>query len=244
MLTVRGRVRADLEALRNRYLPGMSEIVAGAGTDYKYRAQVPRAALAKALQQIVLDIDYSNFKNEVAHEQGAERSHLYHEVWDVLYKLQDAPAALPSVTRQQPKPQADVRLSFGGVLVDDEGRMLLREPRGHFDGYVWTFAKGLPRGSETAEQAALREVLEETGYQAQVIGEIPGEFAGSTGVNRYFLMRPSGPGGKWDRETQNVCWVTPDEARVMIEKTTNMRGRKRDLAVLDAAVKLWRERRK
>jgi hypothetical protein len=90
MLTVRARVRADLEALRAAYLPAMGEIVENAGTDYRYRARAPRAALAAALQQIVLDIDYDNFKSAVQKTQGPGRADAYHKVWGLLYDLQDA----------------------------------------------------------------------------------------------------------------------------------------------------------
>jgi hypothetical protein len=96
MLTVRARVRADLEALRAAYLPEMGEIAVNAGTDYRYRARVPRAALAAALQQIVLDIDYANFKAAVYKTQGSRRSQLYHEVWGVLYQLQDGGTEMAS----------------------------------------------------------------------------------------------------------------------------------------------------
>jgi hypothetical protein len=88
-LTVRARVRADLEALRAAYLPEMGEIAENTGTDYRYRARVRREALAAALQQIVLDIDYGNFKNAVCETQGSRRSDLYHKVWETLYRLQD-----------------------------------------------------------------------------------------------------------------------------------------------------------
>jgi 8-oxo-dGTP diphosphatase len=60
----------------------------------------------------------------------------------------------------------------------DKGRVLLRRPKGDFDGYVWTFPKGRPDAGETPEQAALREVKEETGYSAKVIGKLPGSFRG------------------------------------------------------------------
>jgi hypothetical protein len=35
-----------------------------------------------------MEIDYSNFKNTVAQEQGYERAHVYGDVWSVLYDLQ------------------------------------------------------------------------------------------------------------------------------------------------------------
>lgn len=41
LLVIRARVKADLEALRKRYIPDMGEIQTGGGTDYKYRAVAP-----------------------------------------------------------------------------------------------------------------------------------------------------------------------------------------------------------
>ena len=131
-----------------------------------------------------------------------------------------------------------LKLACGGVIIDTEGRILLREPSGHFDGYVWTFSKGRPERGETPEKAALREVWEETGVFAEIVDRIPGTFSGGTTENIYFLMRPTGQCRPPDKETWSVRWVTPDEARVLISETTNRVGRKRDLAVLEAALTL------
>lgn len=87
-LTVRGRFAGDLELLREKYLPELGPIVADAGTDYKYRAQAPRAAVAAAFQHAVAEIDYSNFKSAVMHEQGYGRANLYGDIWRVLYEAQ------------------------------------------------------------------------------------------------------------------------------------------------------------
>lgn len=235
-LTVRSRVKADLETLRERYLPEMGEIVANAGTDYKYRAKVSRNAVSNAVARITQDIDYSNFKSSVAKQQGHERSHVYSGVWDVLYGLQEnEPESTQQASPSSGTPIAD-GTSYGGVLFDTDGRVLLREPAGHFDGYVWTFPKGRPDGTRTAEETALREVLEETGYHAEIVRTVPGKFAGGTGTNVYFVMKPIGDPTKTDSETQSLRWVTPDEAKKLIGQTTNAVGRKRDLAVLEAAV--------
>lgn len=67
-LTIRSRVKGDLETLREKYLPQMGEILKNAGSDYKYRARVSKSDLAIALLQIGLDIDYSNFKNAFAEQ--------------------------------------------------------------------------------------------------------------------------------------------------------------------------------
>ncbi|MGF6808439.1 hypothetical protein OKW30_003565 [Paraburkholderia sp. Clong3] len=83
-LTVRARARGDLEALRDKYVHELGEIVEGAGTDYPFRAVAPRTSLSAALAAIVADLDYGNFKSEVARRQGAARAHTYHDVWQVL----------------------------------------------------------------------------------------------------------------------------------------------------------------
>src|SRR3954447_12316660 len=86
-LLVRSRARADLEALRDHYLPDL-EIVEGAGTDYRYRGFVARADFEPVAAKLVAAIDYPNFKDAVAERQGSSRAHVYSDVWSVLYKLQ------------------------------------------------------------------------------------------------------------------------------------------------------------
>ena len=88
ILTVRARVRSDLEALKEKYIPTLGDILEGEGTDYKYRAKVSREDLAKAMQKIIMDIDYSNFKDSVAEQQGYKRASIYGEVWGDLMRLQ------------------------------------------------------------------------------------------------------------------------------------------------------------
>jgi 8-oxo-dGTP pyrophosphatase MutT (NUDIX family) len=242
-LTVRGRVRADLELLRTRYLPNLGPISADAGTDYKYRATAPKADVAKALRHAAEDIDYSNFKDSVSQTQGPKRAHLYHGLWDILYELQEDEAIQQTTSKVDAEPlraSAYDRLgsrSYGGVLVDEEERVLLRMPAGQFDGYVWTFPKGRGHEEESPEETALREVLEETGYRAEVVCAVPGSFAGGTGATEYFLMRPLGGQGPYDRaETEDVRWVPLAQAATYIEQTRNMIGRRRDFAVLSAAI--------
>src|SRR3954447_15497996 len=89
MVTVRARVRGDLEALRAKYLPDLGAIVATPERDYAFRARVPKTRLADALGRIVLDVDYSDFKSEVANRMGYAREQIYHEVWECLSVLQD-----------------------------------------------------------------------------------------------------------------------------------------------------------
>ena len=87
-LTVRTRVRDDLKRLREKFLPSLSPTIKGTGTDYPYRGMVSPENLAEAMRQIALDIDYSNFKNTVHHEQGSVRASRYGKVWAALFDLE------------------------------------------------------------------------------------------------------------------------------------------------------------
>ena len=86
-LTVRARVKQDLENLRVKYLPQLSATQAKGGTDYPWRATVSHADFAAALGKITMDIDYSNYKNEVTARQGKSRASRYGKVWQALYDM-------------------------------------------------------------------------------------------------------------------------------------------------------------
>lgn len=134
---------------------------------------------------------------------------------------------------------SELPLAYGGVLIDSACRVLLRKPTNHFGGYVWSFAKGGAKPGETPEQTALREVLEETGYDAEILYALAGEFVGETSVTRFYLMRPNKLVQKPGWETVEVCWVSQSEADALIQQTTSEVGQRRDLAVLAAAFSVW-----
>ncbi len=80
--------------------------------------------------------------------------------------------------------------SSGGVLFKGEEVLLIKNPSG-----VWTFPKGNIEKGETPQQAALREVEEETGVKGKILedlGEISYwyKFRGRKIFKtvRYFLM--------------------------------------------------------
>jgi 8-oxo-dGTP diphosphatase len=128
-----------------------------------------------------------------------------------------------------------MKISYGGVVINQDGQVLLREPAGHFGGYVWTFPKGEPNAGETAEQTALREVFEETGVKGRIVAKMPGAFRGSTTDNEYFLMAPVEDIKDFGDETKTVRWVTQREAEELIPQTLCPTGKTRDLQVLKAA---------
>lgn len=237
-LTIRARVAADLDRLRATYLPELSATVVGGGTDYPYRARVSHAALGQALARMAQDIHYANFKSEVGKQLGYGRVQVYHQVWEALCALEQSeqPPAAPTAGTTPRTP------AYGGVVVDAAGRILLHEPAGQFAGYVWTFPKGRAAPGESAEAAALREVQEETGVEAQIEERIPGTFRGETTENIYFLMSLRRVVGKPGAETQAIRWATVAEAPALIAQTRKEFGKRRDLAVLAAAVQLLERR--
>ena len=134
-------------------------------------------------------------------------------------------------------PRAD---AYGGVIISWDGDILLREPKGHFGGYAWTYAKGRPDAGETPEQTALRKVLEETGLKCRILSAIPQLFSGTTTSAAFFLMVADGAPGEFSLETSAIRWATEEEARVLIAQSPSNVGRARDLEILDAALRVWR----
>jgi 8-oxo-dGTP pyrophosphatase MutT (NUDIX family) len=237
-LTIRARSRDDLDRLRARYMPRLGHTVAGEGTDYPYRAIAPREDVQAALAEMAGAIDYPNFKSAVAERHSKSRAGTYAKVWDALYEVQGTP---PHRTRA-----ATGKDQAYGLVVATESQVLLREPRGHFGGYVWTFAKGRRDPNETPWDCALREHHEETGVSAEVVATIPGQYEGDVTTTRYFLAKPTEPVGTSGpvelAETQSLRWATWDEAASLLRQTTSEHGRTRDLAVLAAAREMMAER--
>lgn len=222
-LTVRARVRSDLTALKQHYLPGLENIKESTENDYRFRATAPREEVSAALAKLADDIDYSNFKAEVAKKQGGKRSSLYHEVWETLFQLQTEPGFLEIEHGTD---------SYGGVVISGGGKILLREPTKHHGGYAWTFAKTEAKPGESSRDAALRAVREKTGYDAEIRISIPGLFKGSSSSTNYYLMDAKHPPATPNWQTSSLRWVSFDEARDLIRQSPNAEGRDRDLAIL------------
>lgn len=130
------------------------------------------------------------------------------------------------------------KLSYGGIIFDEHGRVLLRKPTGNYDGYAWTWPKGKANTGDTPVEAALREVVEETGWDCDVVGVLPGTYKGGSGQSNYFVMRGKAfDKAKMDWETEETQWVSYEEAKSMIMQSTNVVGKKRDLEILETAFK-------
>lgn len=92
-MMVRARIREHLEALKQQFPQhlGQSEIQESVGTDYAFRLFVPKSDWVLIMGQLADEIDYDNFKSEVARHQGrpgAAYEHALHEVWSVMNRLQ------------------------------------------------------------------------------------------------------------------------------------------------------------
>jgi 8-oxo-dGTP diphosphatase len=118
----------------------------------------------------------------------------------------------------------------GGVVTTRDGRVLLvHRPR--YDD--WTLPKGKLDPGETFEEAALREVREETGLRCRLIEELPAtryEVGGRPKIVRYWHMEPEAEGEFVPNdETDELRWLSPDEALSLLTYD-------RDREVVTAAV--------
>jgi SPP1 gp7 family putative phage head morphogenesis protein len=130
-------------------------------------------------------------------------------------------------------PPAGKTQSYGVLLFDDEGRMLMREPKDHFGGASWTFAKG---GGTKPGTTALAELAEETGHKGIIHDALPGAHVGGTTKTNYFLGKSGGHDPSlMDAETANLKWMSYDEAKEAIKSSSSSAVVARDLKVLDEA---------
>ena len=93
-IMVRARVRGHLESLKEHFSDLLAdfEIMEFSGTDYAYRIFVPKPIWSQVMVVLTEEMDYDNFKSEVARHQGrsgADYEHSLHEVWSVMNSLQD-----------------------------------------------------------------------------------------------------------------------------------------------------------
>jgi ADP-ribose pyrophosphatase YjhB (NUDIX family) len=117
--------------------------------------------------------------------------------------------------------------SAGGLVVDLTGDV----PRGALIGrtdrqgrLLWSLPKGHIEAGETAEQAAVREVEEETGIAGVILGELgtidfwfvaEGRRIHKT-VQHYLMRRVGGELSDADIEVDEVAWVPLSEIRTQL----------------------------
>lgn len=109
----------------------------------------------------------------------------------------------------------------GGVVVrgDDGHREVLVVHRPRYDD--WSLPKGKLDPGETYEDAAVREVAEETGVRVELLDELePTSYRDRKDrfkVVRYWLMRPLEDRHRPpDEEIDDIRWLTWEEAEHML----------------------------
>ncbi|KIL43672.1 NUDIX domain-containing protein [Jeotgalibacillus campisalis] len=121
------------------------------------------------------------------------------------------------------KNRGNVWLAAAGLVVNDEGEWLVvKKKYGGLRG-VWSLPAGFLEAGETADQAAQREVFEETGVTAE-IGEVIGLRSGVIGgdisdnliIFSLFCKKENNPLQAQEGEIAAVQWMTTAE----LEKET------------------------
>jgi len=112
--------------------------------------------------------------------------------------------------------------SAGGLVVDS-GKVLIIETKNLKGDVVHTFPKGNIAKGEKPENAALREVQEETGYKCAIIKRIDkvqyfykyeGKLVKKTVY--WFLMRPLEKVDEHDEEVSDVLWKDINETESIL----------------------------
>ncbi len=127
--------------------------------------------------------------------------------------------------------------SAGGIVFNDKGQALLTQ---HSQNKHWSFPKGWIDKGESVEEAALREVKEEGGVVAEIVGKIgynkyiyTFEEEKIFKVVTYFLMKyVSGDPKDHDWEVSEANWYTPEEALKQLSFS-------QDKELLKKAVKMY-----
>ncbi len=109
----------------------------------------------------------------------------------------------------------------GGIVArdGDEATEVAVVHRPRYDD--WSFPKGKLDPGETFEDAALREVREETGLVCKLGAELASaryeDNKGRPKVVRYWLMKVvDDPGFEPNDEVDELRWVSPDAARALL----------------------------
>ena len=120
--------------------------------------------------------------------------------------------------------------SAGGVILEN-GRVLLILMQNLEGRKVWTFPKGHVEPGETYEQAALREVAEETGFDCEITGELyKAEYSffrngilTDKDVRWYLMKRVGGDGSpKTPEEILDIKWCALKEAEQTLDYPSDL----------------------
>jgi 8-oxo-(d)GTP phosphatase len=119
----------------------------------------------------------------------------------------------------EPAPADNIVRAAGAVLVDGERLALVHRPR--YDD--WTLPKGKHQPGEDDTTAALREVLEETGFHGRIERDlgvvrytVEKHGAVLPKVVRYYVMRVANGTFERSDEVDELRWVTREQAAQLL----------------------------
>ena len=143
-------------------------------------------------------------------------------------------------------PAKHTNRSFGGIVMNDDGEILLRKPKGTGFGNRWTLPKGGANKGEEPEEAALREVLEETGIKGSILSEVPGHYNADDKSNKFFVMTVEEDTGSFfahsNDETAELKWVPLKDAMTLLEEEysgKSVEKADRDIQAIRAGHREW-----
>ena len=150
---------------------------------------------------------------------------------------------MPRQLRSARLPVRDA-VAAGGVVIRERDAALEVVIAGRDSDATWVFPKGTPNGSESVEETAVREVVEETGLEVRILAPLDTAeyWFASRGMRfhkrvHFFLMEATGGDvARHDHEYDVVRWATVDEARQLLS-FENYRH------MLEQAVAAWHDRR-
>jgi 8-oxo-dGTP pyrophosphatase MutT (NUDIX family) len=136
-------------------------------------------------------------------------------------------------------------ISAGGIVVDSQHRVAVIARRNRAGRLEWCLPKGHLEGEETPEEAAIREIAEETGIQGEVkqhLGVIDYWFTGEDRrvhkvVHHFLLVAVGGEltvAGDPDGEAEDVAWVPIAEVKTRLSYPNERRLTDAARAVLAA----------
>jgi len=109
------------------------------------------------------------------------------------------------------EPVKGKKQAAGVVMVEPDGRVWIIHPKGQFGGYKSTFPKGTVDAGEHMQEAALREVFEESGLTAKITGHLT-DVERTTSKTRFYIGERTG-GAPWahGHETEGVSLLNPKD---------------------------------
>lgn len=88
-LSIRSYVKQDLVNLIHHF-ELQTEIWHTPDADYNYRIKLEKEEFAQILTELILQIDYSNFKAEISTHEDFQRLIAYHDIHDITSTLKSA----------------------------------------------------------------------------------------------------------------------------------------------------------